>query len=474
MGQFFRSPFPILGLLCFTVAAFFSKGFHHLDEHFQILEFASWKLGFTPEGDLPWEYSAKMRSSLQPWLVILVRRALYFFGSENPFLVTFFLRLLTAFLSWSAIFLLLKTFQSEIKKSWLSEWVLPFSFIFSVSIYNGVRFSSENWGALFFVFGLCLLVSHRSSQRIIFFMTGIFLGLSFLCRFQMAMMIFGLLIWVFAIRKMGHREILVLFFGIWVSLALGVLMDHAFYGGWPLTFWNYFYQNLVQGKASSFGVQPWYEYFKLLFFYLIPPFSLLFVGGLFSFFGLYPKHPFTFCLVPFLLIHFALGHKEARFLFPVLYFLPLILGLSFQRLFEKLQNATALAHYFKSFMRFFWVINALALIVVLFHPADKDVEFFEAVYFSHKSRLLFQTVNPYSRAGGNMNYYKPPQFSLEAFSEDRDSQSQLSDVLISLPSSSPPPEGARLIYQSAPEWITLFNFNHWLERARLWNLYYKP
>jgi CDP-6-deoxy-D-xylo-4-hexulose-3-dehydrase len=32
---------PLLGLTCLLIAAFFSKGFHHFDEHFQILEFAA-------------------------------------------------------------------------------------------------------------------------------------------------------------------------------------------------------------------------------------------------------------------------------------------------------------------------------------------------------------------------------------------------------------------------------------------------
>ena len=61
-----------LSLGIFFVTALRSSGFHQIDEHFQILEFAAFKLGLTNQGELPWEYSAQMRPALQPAIVVLI------------------------------------------------------------------------------------------------------------------------------------------------------------------------------------------------------------------------------------------------------------------------------------------------------------------------------------------------------------------------------------------------------------------
>ncbi|MBK5097796.1 MAG: hypothetical protein JJE01_08435 [Gemmatimonadetes bacterium] len=53
----------LVALVLNLAAAYFSWGFHQFDEHFQILEFANYKLGNSPASDLPWEFSIR-RSGL--------------------------------------------------------------------------------------------------------------------------------------------------------------------------------------------------------------------------------------------------------------------------------------------------------------------------------------------------------------------------------------------------------------------------
>ncbi|MFM8269732.1 MAG: hypothetical protein ACKN9V_06035, partial [Pseudomonadota bacterium] len=101
--SFTQKYIPHLGLTCLLIAAFFSIGFHHFDEHFQILEFAGSRLGLSSSSDLPWEYQAQMRSSFQPSIVLLVHKILAIFQSKDPFLAALILRLLSAVLSWLAI-----------------------------------------------------------------------------------------------------------------------------------------------------------------------------------------------------------------------------------------------------------------------------------------------------------------------------------------------------------------------------------
>src|SRR5438445_9068270 len=41
-------------------------GSHHLDEYYQIIEFASYRMGITEVHYLPWEFTERIRSWLQP------------------------------------------------------------------------------------------------------------------------------------------------------------------------------------------------------------------------------------------------------------------------------------------------------------------------------------------------------------------------------------------------------------------------
>jgi len=472
MGNRLKISLPLLGLMGMITAAFFSKGFHHFDEHFQILEFAAAKLGLASASELPWEYEARVRSSFQPWLVIFLHKGLQPLNADNPFWITTFLRLISALLSWAATFLLLKQFKNDLALDVFKKGVAPFSFLFFLNVYNGVRFSSENWGAIFFVLGLCLVDPQKTSgfRRALF--AGLLLGISFLCRFQMGLMISGLGAWLLGVKKEPPLRLFALVWGFLIALGSGVLLDHFFYGEWPLTFLNYFEQNLLLNKAASFGVQPWYEYVKWLTLYWIPPFSVFFIFGFFVFFWFYPKHVFSFCLVPFLVAHFVIGHKEARFLFPVLYFLPLMLGMSFEKLALERRFFPKKLGFWKKGISVFWGFNGFLLLAVMFHPADKDIDLYQAVYQSGRTFLWFEDINPYDRAGGRVQYYRRPELQIKEHKPGE--RVDVPSVWVTPLNVPPPQEGLKLLYQSAPRWITLFNWNHWTDRARLWNLFLTP
>ena len=50
------------------VIAWFSEGYYHFDEHFQIIEFANYKLQNIEAKDLPWEFTYQMRSGFHPFI----------------------------------------------------------------------------------------------------------------------------------------------------------------------------------------------------------------------------------------------------------------------------------------------------------------------------------------------------------------------------------------------------------------------
>src|SRR5437868_10741173 len=99
------------------VTAWFSQLFYNPDEHYQILEFLSWKLGITPVSELPWEFSARIRPWLHPLLYFLIAKPLILLGLKDMFIIVFVLRLTTGLLSLMALAIfvraILPTLQSD-------------------------------------------------------------------------------------------------------------------------------------------------------------------------------------------------------------------------------------------------------------------------------------------------------------------------------------------------------------------------
>ena len=83
-------------ILITLVTSWFSVGFYNVDEHFQILEFGAYKAGWIPQQNLSWEYVSAIRSSVEPFVVFLLIKTLGVFNSQNPFIIAFLLRLVTA------------------------------------------------------------------------------------------------------------------------------------------------------------------------------------------------------------------------------------------------------------------------------------------------------------------------------------------------------------------------------------------
>ena len=90
------SRFLLAGLVLNILCAWFSAGFHHADEHFQILEFSNYKMGYTPEIYMPWEFKQKMRAAFLPGIGYVIGEAMTnWCRLYNPFILAFLLRLLT-------------------------------------------------------------------------------------------------------------------------------------------------------------------------------------------------------------------------------------------------------------------------------------------------------------------------------------------------------------------------------------------
>jgi len=136
-----------IAFLIILITAVNSVGYYQADEHFQILEFANYKLGNTDAGKLAWEFKAEIRPALQPALAVVLIKASSIMEINNPFNQAMLLRLLSGI---SCFFCLLFLYRQFFKTNlnllyyillFFSFWFVPFVF---------VRFSSETWSGLFF------------------------------------------------------------------------------------------------------------------------------------------------------------------------------------------------------------------------------------------------------------------------------------------------------------------------------------
>lgn len=457
-------------ILTFLLCSIFSIGFYHPDEHFQILEFASSKFNPHVSHLLPWEFSEQIRPTLQPAMVVVMHSFLSVFGKVNPFLLAFLLRLLSFVLCFTSVYLLYQKYLPTLKNDFQRKLFEITSFLSWFVVFNGVRFSSENWSGSIFIIAFVLYFQQVQSSRKHFFIVGLLLGLSILFRYQLIFMCAGFIAWLLFQQKEKFSRLIVMCLGILTMLLVGIGVDRWFYGEWTLTIWKYFSMNILHDKASEFGTSPWYFYFTEFLVKGIPPFSILIMVSFFYFLRYQLKHVITWIIVPFVLVHLIIAHKEIRFLFPIIGFLPLIVTIGSNELLELFSLNNKFQAFFRKLISFGLIVNFIVLSVVCFRPMTTKLYLFHKLYaYSSKPTVLYcLNAQPYL----DIQYYRSNQMvvkEITSLDEIKQSDSRQNilltnsrDTLIGF--SSP-------IFTSYPSWLKSFNFGHWMEKSESYNVY---
>lgn len=415
-----RDLFIITGaIIIYLVTAWNSEGYYHPDEHYQIIEFAGLKSGLNYPVDLAWEYEAQMRSAIQPAVCYLFFNMLNGIGISDPYDQMRWLRILTACLCFAAIYRFIKSTLPQISPPFREAYKLLSWFLWFLPFIN-VRFSSETWSGIFLLLAVSTLQSARLKKNALFVCTGILLGISFLFRYQIAFAIAGLLGWLLLIKKEKATGIFTLLVSIVAVVQTGILIDYWFYGEYTLTAWNYFYTNIIQDAASGFGVSPWYFYFPETMksgLYLIGGSIILAIPLL-----LFLKWDsmFVWLLIPFIVIHSVIPHKELRFLFPIANFIPVVLVLAWQEVRKKTLPALRLKILSYPLIAVFITINTLALLICSFIPAGNGTKeitrFIHDHYGNEQVNLIFESgsnpYHPWDGIGLRENFYKDDNITL--------------------------------------------------------------
>jgi phosphatidylinositol glycan class B len=457
------------------LAAWFSLGFHHNDEHFQLLEFANFKAGLTPEADLPWEFRAKIRCWFQPAIAFLALEGFGRLGVTNPFLVAVFLRLLSAILYGFALVRLIHCsrhwFQSpEIRRVAIAGacllWFVP---------YLAVRFSGEGWsGSLFFLgfASLALLAQGERVSTLELGGAGLAMGLAFAARFQSGILIAPALVWFLWAARPKPSSLLAVGLGLLAGIGASLVVDRWGYGEWVFTPWRYLNVQLLQGTAANrFGTSPWWWYFPKIVLSAGPPIGLALLVGAVVTWVRKPASALAWASLPFFLAHCLLSHKELRFLFPL----------------APIASFVALAGvesypWTRSWLwsvpraRPWWILlaglNAAGFAIRTLVPAREQIGVQHAIYENTPRRLLIVAgKDPYVLGGLHSHFYRDPDLRI----------ANLTDVggatvaaearepsLVAFPPFVPVDTSSlscRVLYRTLPEWAQREPVRSWLRWA---------
>lgn len=476
-----------IATLALLTACWFSVGFHQGDEHFQLLEFAGYKLDFISAEQLPWEFEERMRPATQPAIAYAIHRLCGVWGEVNPYYFACLLRLISAvgflFLATNVY----KRFADRMPTERLLGW-LALGLLFNwCSVYSGIRFSGENWAGMAFAFGLLLyptavperadtFTPAKTGGALACFGAGLLFGLAFLFRYQVAIMVLGFGAWLlFIARERWPRLGLVVLGGL-VALALGTLLDRWFYGEWVIAPWHYLRSNLIEGKAATFGSAPWWDYFRMVFERGVPPLSLLYIAAPLWFAWRFRRDPLTWMMVPFLLVHFLLSRKDARFLFPLLPFLPVMImagAIALRRKYGKgLFNRKGVS----GSVKLLGGINLAILLTVLFRPMISEVKVNKFVWdnYTEPVSLFADGRHVFTYADLTLHFYQRPGKVTIYRTEDRAEWPKCGTpvCLYSQFTRTPtPPKNARLVYTTRPEWADGLGLKDWLDGMKWWAVY---
>lgn len=374
------------------IASYFSVGYYHPDEHWQLLEFAGYKLGIVSKASLPWEFGCQMRPSLQPWIAFATQKVLGTFMAYDPFFWTFVLRLFSATFSIFTTYVFVRTFEYEIKNQTFRKYFWLFSFFAWFNIFLHVRYSSEAWAENALLLGISYLYKSRNHIKFAF-LSGLMLGLSFEFRYQMGFAILGIGLWIlFFFNPKKWLTIAYMVLGFLLVFVICQALDVLFYGEWTFPPYNYFYQNIILKKAKNFGVSPWYDYFIQIIKSKYGILLSVYLIGLGLFIIKYPKHLFTWIIIFFVVVHILVPHKELRFLFPLAALLPFTFVKSME--WAEKQFTENYQYYFSRFQFYFFILQLYPLIY-LTSPLSEHVIVFQNMWKFKESVLLYNNRSHY-------------------------------------------------------------------------------
>ncbi|MGZ3696864.1 MAG: hypothetical protein ACXVCH_02120 [Bdellovibrionota bacterium] len=478
------------------IAVTCSQGFFHADEHFQILEFLNFKLGKSPASDLPIEFHMMLRPWMQPAIYTALTTLWTALKIDDPFKWALSFRLIAACIGWlTVVGLSLLAYIWFPDRKWRNWSVILLSTLWFLPALHA-RHSSENMGGSLFLLGVCFLLLLSPARRLdsdhpeslpppVAWITGILLGFGFEFRFQTAILIFGFLAWLLIIAQVRLKQLLPLLGGIAIPIALGVFVDRWGYGTWTFTPWNYFHWNILQNHVADVDASPFYDYLRRAFTESWPFLGILVLLSMPVAWIRHPRHVLCWSAFPFFLVHMVIGHKELRFLFPLVLAAPIFLiqALYSERTHKLDYEKMTSRPWFVWSMRVLLGWNAVALIALTTLPAWTPIRFYKNLYFFRAIGFELHYVNdqPFQILGTALNFYRPANLtmiSMPSFEELARKIEMDDRPIFYFQTRLEFPEQAGVLkdwckpkFSTLPAWISKFNIAHLMDNVTNWTLF---
>lgn len=317
-----------IALALTLVAALFSDAYFHVDEFFQVLQLARFKLGLVESTGLPWEHTERMRPWLQPAVYTLLGKA---FGVRDVFALARVARLATGLVSWATMAALLRVSLPWLATDEERRFHVRVTTLLGFLPYLFVRTSSETatmcacTGAVAVLAAGCApregtpgassLAWRGTSTRAV--AVGVLLGLGFETRYQSAFLGLSLVAWMAIVARAPVRALLATIGGGLAVVVASVAVDAWGYGEVVFPFVTYAQANLFEGAAALFGSDPPFAYLWMLPANVMAPVVIVVLVLSVIAWVRAPRHLLTWATAPFFVVHNLLSHKEERFLFPL-------------------------------------------------------------------------------------------------------------------------------------------------------------
>lgn len=460
----------LASLLFHLLAVFFSEGFHRPDEHLGLMRFTGYKLGIlnAEEALSSWEYPARIRPWFPAYFYYYIGSIPMLLGIKNPFVLAFLFRLVSSLIAFSSHLYFFNVLKEKLNNKKTEFYLAMGLFLTWFLPFFHARTSSENLSASLFIIGLSILMKHYDSwekkgafkgSSFHIALIAFFWALSFIFRYQMIAMSGTAFIWIF-FKTTNKTKIL--WVGTLVFLltnAFSAIFDYFGYGEWVFPPYHYLYENIFEGKAAQFGTDPIWYFFTKTFSRGIPPLSLLFIVPSLWFWWKKKSNILSWCGLAFLVIHSLIGHKEIRFIFPMI---PLVAVY-----FAFFMIQFNLRH---SLLKFFFWQNAILLVVSSIKPAHSPIGFYKFLYHYEKpiskiytmnlvrDQLKFYQKRPIEMIYVEENHPLPSGVDFHVLSEKLTNREEI----LARPN-------CKLVYSSYPDWVVEL-LSKYRKRSKLWSL----
>ena len=406
----------VVSLLLHLIAAYFSEGFYEQDEHFSILEPITFKLGYnaTLGWDFFYNYDKQWFLSFFFYYII---KFLSFLNIDSPFKWMLIIRGFSALLGWISVISLIHISKKILKDEKNINLCFYISTLFWFYPYFHARPASESISISFLIIALSIFIHFYKSNKLIF-ICGLIFGLSIVTRYTNIFLIGSFGLWLIIFNKKILTKIILLFCGFLIIFLLGIIIDYWGYGKFIPVFLNYFLLNYEWSQMDYYSTNTnswWYNFYFILTEFL-PPISILIILSMLIFWIRYPKNIITWTTLPYFIFLCTTPHKETRFLFPILSFSPIFLSaaldnlpLRFKIILKKILELK-----FSSFIKYILIsINILALITLIFIPANQSTLLFKFLYKNEYNINKIYTLDkiPYKKSDLLINFYRNDKIS---------------------------------------------------------------